>query len=60
MRACDIFVIAGRPLSWRISSRHQRGDGEPLTPAETKQLVDELYELAGRDPAEFASLRNHD
>ncbi len=60
VRASDIFVIAGLPLSWRISSRHQRGDGAPLTPADTKQLVDELYELAGRDPAEFASLRNHD
>ena len=60
VRASDIFVIAGLPLSWRISSRHQRGDGEPLTPADTKRLVDELYALAGRDAAEFASLRNHD
>lgn len=60
LNASDIFVIAGLPLSWRISSRHQRGDGAPLTPADTKQLVDELYALAGRDAAEFASLRNHD
>lgn len=60
LHASDIFVIAGLPLSWRISSRQARGDGAPLTPADTKRIVDELLELAGRDPKEFESLGNHD
>lgn len=60
LHASDIFVIAGLPLSWRISSRHTRGDGAPLTPAETRRIVDELLELAGRDPKEFERLGNHD
>lgn len=60
LHASDIFVIAGLPLSYRISSRHKRGEGAPLTPADTKRIVDELYELAGRDPNEFARLHNHD
>ncbi|MGN0034616.1 MAG: type IV pilus twitching motility protein PilT [Coriobacteriales bacterium] len=60
LRASDIFVIAGLPLSYRLSSRHKRGEGAPLTPADTKNLVIELYRLAGRDPQEFADLHNHD
>lgn len=45
-RASDIFIVAGRPLSYKIhGSMHRTGDR--LTPDMTEQIIKDIYELAG-------------
>ena len=45
--ASDIFIIAGLPLTYKVSGRQQR-NGPPLTPNETAALVDAIYTTCGR------------
>jgi twitching motility protein PilT len=51
--ASDIFVIAGRPLSYKIKGQIEELDEIRLFPNETHEFVTELYRLAERDIAEF-------
>lgn len=52
-RVSDIFIIAGLPLSYKISGNIEESEGEKLLPKHTAELVKELYELAHRDITEF-------
>ncbi len=49
-QASDVFIIAGKALSYK-----QNGNiiskGEKLLPFNTKNLIEEIYELSGRDIA---------
>ena len=60
LKASDIFIIAGLPLSYQSSGIHVRTDGEPLMPADTERYVRSIYELAGRDISHFENSINHD
>lgn len=51
--ASDIFMVAGLPLTYKVSGR-QRREGDPLMPEDTRRLVGEIYELSRRDPARVA------
>lgn len=51
--ASDIFVIAGRPLSYKIKGQIEELDEIKLFPNETHEFVTELYRLAERDISEF-------
>ena len=53
INASDIFVIAGRPLSYKIKGQIEELDEIRLFPNETHEFVTELYRLAERDIAEF-------
>lgn len=59
--ASDLFIIAGRPLSWRL---HDQIVTDPqfdkLMPGDTSQLVKDIYELAGRDITGFMSSMDDD
>lgn len=59
LKASDIFVIAGLPLSYQSSGIHVRTDGQPLMPADTERDVRAIYDLAGRDFARFDGNANH-
>ena len=48
VRASDIFVVAGLPLTYTVNGRQLR-EGEMLTPADTAHLVEGIYALCGRD-----------
>ena len=48
--ASDIFVIAGLPLTYKVNGRQQRV-GERLMPEGTREFVEGIYSLCGRNPA---------
>lgn len=45
--ASDIFIIAGRPLGFKINSRIVNYSDQMLMPKQTKELIFEIYGLAG-------------
>lgn len=60
VHASDVFIIAGLPLAYQASGSHVRTDTPPLTPADTQEYIETVYELAGRDLSLFADSVNHD
>ncbi len=46
--ASDIFVIAGVPLTFKINGSQHRLSDEELTPEDTMQIINEIYDLAER------------
>lgn len=59
-KASDVFIVAGLPLTYTADGRQVRMDMAPLMPADTKELVDAIYELSGRDERIFMDGHNHD
>lgn len=59
-KASDIFVVAGLPLSYEVSGRIERLDTGMLKPADTRDVVESIYRLAGRDFAQMEANGNHD
>ena len=51
--ASDIFVIAGRPLSYKVKGAMEGLDENKLLPNDTCEFVKGLYVLAERDIQEF-------
>ena len=49
--AADIFLIAGLPVTFKCNGHQERLDGDRLMGDSIKVLVDEIYELSGRDRA---------
>ena len=60
LKASDVFIIAGLPLSYQASGIHVRSDSAALTPTDTEGYVRAIYELAGRDINIFINKMNHD
>ncbi|MEI2998804.1 MAG: ATPase, T2SS/T4P/T4SS family [Senegalimassilia faecalis] len=60
VHASDAFIIAGLPLACQASGSHVRTDTAPLTPADTQEYIETIYELAGRDLSLFTDSVNHD
>ena len=58
--ASDIFVVAGLPLSYKISGRQVRTDTPTLSPADTRAIIESIYTAANRDFAFFEAGANHD
>ena len=59
-KASDVFIVAGLPLTYTADGRQVRMDMAPLMPADTKELVDAIYELSGRNEQIFMDGYNHD
>ncbi|MCH4180724.1 MAG: PilT/PilU family type 4a pilus ATPase [Atopobiaceae bacterium] len=59
-KASDIFIEAGLPLTYLANGTQVRSDTPAYTPADTRQLVQDLYELAGQDFARLEANGNHD
>lgn len=51
--AKDIFIISGRPVSYKQSHLIENWGEEKLTPAQTQEMLLAVYDLAGRNPEEF-------
>lgn len=47
INASDLFIVAGRPLSYRKNHELVCENDQILTPDDTRQLIDGIYELAG-------------
>ena len=58
--ASDIFVVAGRPLTFEANQRFLRLGDQALMPADTKEVVKGIYELADRDFRIMEESVNHD
>ncbi len=46
-QASDIFIVAGRPVSMRLNGSITMQNEEPLMPDDTKQILEDIYELSG-------------
>lgn len=51
--AKDIFIISGRPISYKQSHLIENRGEEKLTPAQTQEIILAVYALAERDPEDF-------
>lgn len=60
VKASDVFINAGLPLSYQAEGKHIRTNNAPLMPADTKEYVAAIYELANRDMEPFEKSLNHD
>ncbi|MEF2615815.1 PilT/PilU family type 4a pilus ATPase [Faecalibacillus faecis] len=50
--ASDIFIVAGLPISYRANGTIHHENEERLMPPQTKEYIEEIYELADhRDPS---------
>ncbi len=58
--ASDIFIIAGRQLSYRVKGKMETLNDTPLFPKDTHELVTELYEIAERDITLFEQTGDDD
>lgn len=47
--AADIFIIAGLPVTFKCNGHQERLDMDRLLPDDIKILVDEIYEIGGRE-----------
>lgn len=47
-RVSDVFIVAGGPLTRKKDGKLTQVEGERLMPAQTKQMVNQLYTLAKR------------
>ena len=60
VKASDVFIDAGLPLSYKASGVHYRTETDALTPADAKKCIEYVYALAGRDIKIFEDSANHD
>lgn len=49
--ASDIFIIAGLPVTYKVSGKMVRANDERMLPKDTAALIDDAYDLAHRDVA---------
>jgi twitching motility protein PilT len=59
-QASDIFVVAGLQLSYKKGGQQFRTNSERLMPADTFDIVRQIYEIAGRDFRHFTENDQHD
>lgn len=59
-RASDMFFIAGGPVSMKIDGRITPVGKEKLLPPDTKQFIEEIYEMAGRSMDHYQRLGDDD
>ena len=60
VKASDVFINAGLPLSYQAEGKHIRTETAPLMPNDTKEYIKAIYELANRDMEPFDKSINHD
>ena len=46
--ASDIFIIAGIPVTYKVKGIQDRDGGDIMKPAVITEIIDEIYETAGR------------
>ncbi|MCR4779532.1 MAG: PilT/PilU family type 4a pilus ATPase [Ruminiclostridium sp.] len=57
MNASDVFIITGAVLSYKVSGKLVQKDDVHLLPPDTKDLVYQIYEIAGIDKYEHGDMR---
>ncbi len=46
--ASDLFIVAGTSVALKIKNEMQQMDGDRLTPNDTRELIEHIYEVANR------------
>lgn len=59
-KASDVFIVAGLPIAYKVSGRQVRKDMAPLKPADTREIIRQIYALANRSMEPFEQSLNHD
>lgn len=59
-QASDVFFVAGKPACEKLEGHLQPLSEERLLPADTEQILQEIYKAAGRDMDRFAKLGDDD
>ena len=59
-KASDIFVVTGRPLTYEIHGTLTSVGEKKLMPADTAEIIRDIYELADRDIQPMLDSKNHD
>lgn len=50
MEAADIFIVAGTPVSFKVSENLDHLEERALTPDESKRLIEQIYAMAHERP----------
>ena len=58
--ASDIFIVAGRSLTYKVNGRLQSEEDSRLLPANTADYVEHIYDLANRPMEHFKSTGDDD
>ena len=58
--ASDIFLIAGSAVSQKLEGQIVPMEDEKIFPPQTKQLISEIYELAGKSMDEYMATGDDD
>ena len=58
--ASDIFIVAGRPITYSAGGRYAQINDEPLMPDMTREVIESVYALADRDINGMVDNKNHD
>jgi twitching motility protein PilT len=56
----DIFIITGRPLSYKLGSTISASGDQILMPADTQEFIEQIYGLAGNRPLSYLTDRGDD
>ena len=59
-QASDVFFVAGKPACEKLEGHLQPMSGEKLLPADTEQILRDIYAAAGRDMDRFLKLGDDD
>ena len=59
-KASDIFVVAGRPLTYSANGSLATLNDDMLMPADAREIVEAIYQLANRDISLMLNNVNHD
>ena len=59
-QASDVFFVAGKPACEKLEGRIRTMSGERLLPAQTEQILREIYASAGRSMERFAESGDDD
>ena len=60
IKASDIFVVAGTPITYSASGQLVRINDEKVFEEQTKEVVKAIYQLADRDFESMEQNKNHD
>lgn len=58
--ASDLFLVAGRPLAYKLDGQLCNVSEAPMRPADTEDLLRQIYQLADRDIAPFLAAGDDD
>ena len=59
-QASDVFFVAGKPACEKLEGHLRSLAEEKLLPADTRQILQEIYQAAGRDMDRFETLGDDD